>query len=284
MILDGKQLATQMEQDLKNRVQTAIQKFGGKVPVLATILVGDDPSSATYVKMKGNACRRVGLESLPVLLPASTTTEELLKKIQELNENPLVRGILLQHPVPKQIDERKCFDSISIEKDVDGVTSLGFGLMSMGEKVYGSATPKGIVTLLEHYKTPLEGKHAVVVGRSAILGKPMAAMLLNKNCTVTICHSKTQNLPHIIKQADIVVGAVGIPEFIRTEWLKEGAVAVDAGYHNGGIGDIQKEGLSSVCSAYTPVPGGVGPMTIATLIQQTVESVEVFQYASKKNI
>jgi len=274
MLLDGKTLAAQIEQELKNRVQVIIQKMGGKIPVLATILVGDDPSSATYVKMKGNACKRVGLESLPVLLPASTTTEELLNKIKELGENPLVRGILLQHPVPKQINERKCFDAISIEKDVDGVSSLGFGLMSMGERAYGSATPKGIMNLLEHYKIPLEGKHAVVVGRSAILGKPMAAMLLNKNCTVTICHSKTQNLPHITKQADIVVGAVGIPEFIKTEWLKNDSVAIDAGYHNGGVGDIQKEGLSSVCSAYTPVPGGVGPMTIATLIRQTVESAE----------
>jgi methylenetetrahydrofolate dehydrogenase (NADP+)/methenyltetrahydrofolate cyclohydrolase len=277
MLLDGKSLAIQIEQELKNRVQAVIQKTGGKVPALATILVGDDPSSATYVKMKGNACKRVGLDSLPVLLPASATTEELLYKIKELNENPLVRGILLQHPVPKHIDERKCFDTISIEKDVDGVTSLGFGLMSMGEHAYGSATPKGIITLLEHYKIPLESKHAVVVGRSAILGKPMAAMLLNKNCTVTICHSKTQNLPHIIGQADIVVGAVGIPEFIKTQWLKSGAVAIDAGYHNkegGAVGDIQKEGLNDICFAYTPVPGGVGPMTIATLIQQTVEASE----------
>jgi len=276
MLLDGKTLAAQIEQELKNRVQVIIEKMRCPAPILATILVGDDPSSATYVKMKGNACKRVGLESLPVLLPNSTTTEELLGKIKELNENLLVRGILLQHPVPKQIDERKCFDAISIEKDVDGVSSLGFGLMSMGEKAYGSATPKGIMNLLEHYNIPLEGKHAVVVGRSAILGKPMAAMLLNKNCTVTICHSKTQNLPHIIGQADIVVGAVGIPEFIKTEWLKNGTVAIDAGYHNGGIGDIQKEGLSSICSAYTPVPGGVGPMTIATLIRQTVESAEKF--------
>lgn len=276
IILDGKSLATQIELQLKERILSIIKKTNGTIPVLATILVGDDPSSATYVKMKCNACKRVGLESLPVLLPSSTTTEELLAKIKELNENPIVRGILLQHPVPKQINERKCFDEISIDKDVDGVTSLGFGLMSMGEKAYGSATPKGIITLLEHYNIPLEGKHAVVVGRSAILGKPMTAMLLNKNCTVTICHSKTNNLEHIIKQADIVVGAVGIPEFIKVEWLKQGVVAIDAGYHNGGIGDIQKEGLSSVSSAYTPVPGGVGPMTIATLMQQTVESACAF--------
>ena len=275
MILDGKLLATQIEAELKERVQKIIQKMGGKTPVLATILVGNDPSSATYVKMKSNACKRVGLESLPVLLPETATTEELLNKINELNNNHLVQGILLQHPVPKQINERKCFDAISIEKDVDGVTSLGFGLMSMGERAFGSATPKGIITLLEYYKIPFEGKHAVVVGRSAILGKPMAAMLLNKNCTVTICHSKTQDLPQILKQADIVVGAVGIPEFIKIDWLKNGATAIDAGYHNGGIGDIQKEGLNTKCSAYTPVPGGVGPMTIATLIQQTVESAEI---------
>ncbi|MCL2100357.1 MAG: bifunctional methylenetetrahydrofolate dehydrogenase/methenyltetrahydrofolate cyclohydrolase FolD [Fibromonadales bacterium] len=281
MILDGKSLASQIEQGLKSQVQAIVQKLNGKIPALATILVGDDPSSATYVKMKGNACKRVGLESIPVLLPASIATEQLLGKIKELNENPLVRGILLQHPVPKQIDERKCFDAISIEKDVDGVSSLGFGLMSMGERAYGSATPKGIITLLEHYKIPLQGKHAVVVGRSAILGKPMAAMLLNKNCTVTICHSKTQNLPHIIGQADIVVGAVGVPELIKTEWLKNGAVAIDAGYHNkegGAVGDIQKEGLDAICSAYTPVPGGVGPMTISTLIQQTVESANGFNF------
>ena len=275
MILDGKLLATQIEQELKIKVLKVKEKLNGEIPVLATILVGDDPSSATYVKMKGNACRRVGLDSLPVILPANTTTEELLAKISELNTNPLVKGILLQHPVPKQIDERKCFDAIDLRKDVDGVTAVGFGLMSMGEKVFGSATPKGIITLLEHYKTPLAGKHAVVVGRSAILGKPMAAMLLNKNCTVTICHSKTQNLEAFIKQADIVVGAVGIPEFIKTAWLKKGVVAIDAGYHNGGIGDIEKEGLENIASAYTPVPGGVGPMTIATLIQQAVEACTV---------
>ena len=275
MILDGKLLATQIEQELKIKVLNEKEKLNGEIPVLATILVGDDPSSATYVKMKGNACRRVGLDSLPVIMPANTATEELLAKISELNTNPLVKGILLQHPVPKQIDERKCFDAIDLRKDVDGVTAVGFGLMSMGEKVFGSATPKGIITLLEHYKTPLAGKHAVVVGRSAILGKPMAAMLLNKNCTVTICHSKTQNLEAFIKQADIVVGAVGIPEFIKTAWLKKGVVAIDAGYHNGGIGDIEKEGLENIASAYTPVPGGVGPMTIATLIQQAVEACTV---------
>jgi methylenetetrahydrofolate dehydrogenase (NADP+)/methenyltetrahydrofolate cyclohydrolase len=278
--LDGKALAGKIEGELSLRVQNVKKKCGSS-PILATILLGDDPSSATYVKMKGNACKRVGLDSLPIFLPASTTTEELQKKIKELNENPLVCGILLQHPVPKQIDERKCFDAISIKKDVDGVTSLGFGLMSMGCVAYNSATPKGIITLLDHYKISLESKHAVVVGRSAILGKPMAAMLLNRNCTVTVCHSKTQNLQDIIRQADIVIGAVGIPEFIKTKWLKKGVVAIDAGYHSkdcGAVGDIQKENLENIASAYTPVPGGVGPMTIATLIQQTVEASEYFYY------
>ena len=172
-----------------------------------------------------------------------TTTESLLAEIATLNANPNVHGILLQHPVPHQIDERACFDAISLAKDVDGVTCLGFGRMSMGEQAYGSATPQGIMTLLNHYQIPLEGKHAVVVGRSAILGKPMAMMLLAANATVTICHSRTQNLAELIKQADIVVGAVGKPQFIKSEWIKDGAVVVDAGYHAGGVGDIELAGI-----------------------------------------
>lgn len=274
-ILDGKALAKTTEEELSVRVAKLKEKTG-KTPILATILVGDDPASATYVKMKGNACARVGMESIRVHLPETTTTEELLAKIQELNENPDVHGILLQHPVPRQIDERAAFEAIDARKDVDGVTCLGFGRMAMGEKAYGCATPAGIMTILKHYEIPLSGKHAVVVGRSAILGKPMAMMLLNENCTVTICHSKTQNLPEIIGQADILVGAVGRPELIKTFWIKKGAVVIDAGYHPGGVGDVEKEGLAEVSSAYTPVPGGVGPMTINTLIRQSVESGEAF--------
>lgn len=274
-ILDGKALAKTTEEELSVRVAKLKEKTG-KTPILATILVGDDPASATYVKMKGNACARVGMESIRVHLPETTTTEELLAKIQELNENPDVHGVLLQHPVPRQIDERAAFEAIDARKDVDGVTCLGFGRMAMGEKAYGCATPAGIMTILKHYEIPLSGKHAVVVGRSAILGKPMAMMLLNENCTVTICHSKTQNLPEIISQADILVGAVGRPELIKTSWIKKGAVVIDAGYHPGGVGDVEKEGLAEVSSAYTPVPGGVGPMTINTLIRQSVESGEAF--------
>lgn len=274
LVLDGKALAKTTEEELSARVAKLKEKTG-KTPILATILVGDDPASATYVKMKGNACARVGMESIKVIMPQDTTTEQLLAKIQELNNNPDVHGILLQHPVPRQIDERAAFEAIDARKDVDGVTCLGFGRMSMGEKAYGCATPQGIMRLLKAYNIELSGKHAVVVGRSAILGKPMAMMLLNANCTVTICHSKTPNVPELVKQADIVVGAVGKPEFIKKEWIKQGAVVVDAGYHPGGVGDCEK-GMEEVSSAYTPVPGGVGPMTINTLIYQSVESGEKY--------
>jgi methylenetetrahydrofolate dehydrogenase (NADP+)/methenyltetrahydrofolate cyclohydrolase len=242
--------------------------------VLATILVGNDPSSEIYVKMKANACERVGMSSLKVNLPEDTTTEKLLAEIYKLNNDENINGILLQHPVPKHINERACFDKIAIDKDVDGVTCFGFGKMTMGEIAYGSATPTGIMILIKHYKLAIAGKHAVVVGRSPILGKPVAMMLLNENATVTICHSKTRNLPEIIKQADIIVGAVGIPEFIKADWIKDNSIVIDAGYHKGGIGDIELDKVKDRTLAYTPVPGGVGPMTIATLISQTVESAE----------
>jgi methylenetetrahydrofolate dehydrogenase (NADP+) / methenyltetrahydrofolate cyclohydrolase len=274
ILLDGKALSKEIEVDLKLRVDQIIQRTG-KVPVLATILVGNDPSSEVYVKMKGNACERVGMSSLKVNLPEDTTTEELLAAIEKLNNDENICGILLQHPVPKQIDERACFDKIAIEKDVDGVTCLGFGRMSMGESAYGSATPAGIMELIRHYKLPIAGKHAVVVGRSPILGKPIAMMLLNENATVTICHSKTKNLPDLIKQADIVVGAVGKPEFIKADWIKDNSIVIDAGYHKGGIGDIEIDKVKDRVFAYTPVPGGVGPMTIVTLIKQTADSAEM---------
>jgi len=271
--MDGKSLALSSEEELKMRVTTLLKKKNF-VPILATILVGSDPASATYVKMKGNACERIGMKSMKVELDSDTTTEELLSKINELNSNPEVHGILLQHPVPDQIDERLCFDAIDIKKDVDGVTCLGFGNMSMGEKAFGSCTPQGIMRLLHEYKIDIAGKHAVVVGRSPILGKPMAMMLLNENATVSICHSKTTNLEEHLIKADIIVGAVGIPRFIKSNWIKDGAVVIDAGYHPEKCGDIDLEGIIDRCSAYTPVPGGVGPMTINTLILQTVEACE----------
>lgn len=274
LILDGKSLAKKTEAELSQRVAALKQVNNGQAPILATILVGSDPASGTYVKMKQNACKRIGMESIAVELGEDTTTQQLLAKINELNANPDCHGILLQHPVPSQIDERACFDAIAAEKDVDGVTCLGFGRMAMNEPAYGSATPQGIMRILEAYEIELAGKHAVVVGRSPILGKPMALMLLNANATVTICHSKTQDLPSLIKQADILVGAVGRPEFIKADWIKDGAVVVDAGYHPGGLGDIELAPITNTASAYTPVPGGVGPMTINTLILQCVMAAE----------
>ena len=270
--LDGKKLSAISEESIKNRVSDLMKK--GVKPTLATILVGNDPASETYVKMKRNTCARVGMESIAVEMPDTTTTEELLLKIQELNDNKKVHGILLQHPVPSQIDERKCFDSIGVNKDVDGVTCLGFGNMSMGIDAYGSCTPAGIIRLIKHYNINVAGLNAVVVGRSPILGKPMAMMLLNLNATVTICHSRTKDIERIIQNADLVVGAVGIPKFIKSNWLKKDAIVIDAGYHPEMCGDIDLDGIEENASAYTPVPGGVGPMTINTLVLQTLESAE----------
>ena len=271
-ILDGKKLASLSEEEIKNEVTELLTK--GIQPTLATILVGNDPASETYVRMKRNTCKKVGMESIAVELPDSTTTEELLKAIENLNNDNGVHGILLQHPVPSQVDERKCFDAIDIEKDVDGVTCLGFGNMSMGIDAYGSCTPAGIIRLIKHYELDIQGLNAVVVGRSPILGKPMAMMLLNLNATVTICHSRTKNIESIIKSADLVVGAVGIPKFIKTEWIKKNAIVIDAGFHPEKCGDIDLNEMDKISSAYTPVPGGVGPMTINTLILHTMQSAK----------
>ena len=268
-ILDGKALAKLAEEDIQTNVSLLKEK--GITPTLATILVGLDPASATYVKMKQNACARLGMDSIAVELSKDTTTDQLLDSINKLNNDENVHGILLQHPVPSQIDERKCFDAINVQKDVDGVTCLGFGQMTMGEKAFGSCTPAGIMRILKHYQVEISGKTAVVVGRSPILGKPMAMMLLNENATVTICHSRTKNLEEQIKSADIVVGAVGVPRLIKKDWIKEGAVVIDAGYHPAEkCGDIDLEDIENIASAHTPVPGGVGPMTINTLILNTL--------------
>ena len=271
-ILDGKKLASESEKEILESVSVLKEK--GIIPTLATILVGDDPASETYVRMKQETCKRVGMKSLAINLPKETSTEELLLKIDELNNDKNIHGILLQHPVPNQINERECFERISIEKDVDGVTCLGFGRMSMGLSAYGSCTPAGIMRILEFYDVDISGMNAVVVGRSPILGKPMAMMLLNKNATVTICHSRTKELEDHVRNADLVVGAVGVPKLIKKEWLKKGAVVIDAGYHPEKCGDIDLDGIDEVASSYTPVPGGVGPMTINTLILNTMEAAK----------
>ena len=269
-ILDGKKLANESEKEILESV--LLLKASGIIPTLATILVGEDPASETYVRMKQQTCERVGMESVAINLPKETSTEELLSKIDELNDDKTIHGILLQHPVPNQINERECFERISIEKDVDGVTCLGFGRMSMDLSAYGSCTPAGIMRMLDFYNIDISGMNAVVVGRSPILGKPMAMMLLNKNATVTICHSRTRELENHVKNADLVVGAVGVPKLIKKEWIKKGAIVIDAGYHPEKCGDIDLDGIEKIASSYTPVPGGVGPMTINTLILNTMEA------------
>ncbi|MBM7659712.1 methylenetetrahydrofolate dehydrogenase (NADP+)/methenyltetrahydrofolate cyclohydrolase [Bacillus mesophilus] len=273
LVLDGLKVAEDIKSKLQARVSSL--KEEGVTPCLATVLVGDDSSSATYVRMKGNACEKLGIQSKRIHLPSDTTTEELIQCIEELNQDPLVDGILLQHPVPSHIDERAAFEAISIDKDVDGVTSWGFGQLAFGFGKYPCCTPAAIMAILDYYNLPIEGKHAVVVGRSPILGKPVSIMLLNRNATVTTCHSRTQNLSDLVKQADIVVAAVGKPNFIQGDWMKEGAVVLDAGYNEGNIGDVDYEACFEKASAITPVPGGVGPVTISMLLKHTVDSAEL---------
>ena len=269
-ILDGRLVAKSMEAEISARIADEIAS-GRNAPVLATVIVGENPASVTYVRMKGNACRRVGIEPRKVALKEETTTEELLAVIDELNADPDVYGILLQHPVPRQIDERKCFDRIAPEKDVDGVGVNSLGKTALGLNGYRAATAQAIMNILSYYKIPLAGKEAVVIGRSPILGKPAAMLLLNANCTVTVCHTKTMDIGEVVKRADIVVAACGVPEFVRPEWVKKGAVVIDAGYNAGNVGDVA-EGAFENASLMTPVPGGVGPVTIATLMHQTMQA------------
>ncbi|MBW5447152.1 bifunctional 5,10-methylene-tetrahydrofolate dehydrogenase/5,10-methylene-tetrahydrofolate cyclohydrolase [Cohnella sp. CFH 77786] len=272
LILDGNRVAADIKDQLAGRISRLAEK--GITPCLATILVGDEPASATYVRMKGNACNRVGIRSVRIDLPRDTTTEKLIAVIQQLNEDPGVHGILLQHPVPHHIDERAAFDAISMEKDVDGVTTLGFAQNAFGFASFPSCTPAAIMAILEYYQLQISGKHAVVIGRSPILGKPVSAMLLNKDATVTTCHSKTTELEHFVRSADIVVAAVGKPKFVQGNWIKPGAVVLDAGYNPGNIGDVDFESCLPFASAITPVPAGVGPVTIAKLLKHTVDAAE----------
>lgn len=273
VLLDGKKLSEKIKQELKQRVEFLQSKYNKK-PILATILVGNNPASITYVNMKVKSCEQIGIGSVKLHLPETITTEDLVKEIEKLNQDQKIDGILLQHPVPKHINERKCFDAIQIEKDVDGVTSLGFGKISFGLEAYPSCTAAGIIKLLEEYSLDVMGKHSVVIGRSPILGKPLSMLLLHKNSTVTICHSKTRNLPELVKQADVVFACCGIPKFVKGEWLKKGCILIDAGYNPGNIGDVDFESCKDQCSYITPVPGGVGPMTIAMLLKHTVMAAE----------
>lgn len=271
ILLDGKKLSEKIRNEIRREIEERKTK-NLRIPKLATILVGNNPASETYVSMKIKACHGVGMGSEMIRLEEQTTTEELLSVIDKLNTDPNIDGILLQHPSPSQIDERAAFDRISFRKDVDGVTTLSFGKLSMGVETYLPCTPYGMVLLLKEHGINVSGKNAVVVGRSPILGKPMAMLLTEMNATVTLCHSKTQNLPEIVRKADIVVGAVGKPEFIKADWISKGAILLDAGYNPGNVGDIEISKAKNHSSFYTPVPGGVGPMTIAVLLLQTLYS------------
>ncbi|MGX1913297.1 bifunctional 5,10-methylenetetrahydrofolate dehydrogenase/5,10-methenyltetrahydrofolate cyclohydrolase [Streptomyces phaeochromogenes] len=270
-LMDGTGLARRIVDETAKRAADLTERTG-VAPCLATVLVGEDPASVTYVRMKQNRSRKAGIESRHVALPAGTTTAELIGTLTELSADPTVHGILLQHPMGHHIDERAAFEAIAPEKDVDGVTPASFSAMSFGLPGFASCTPGGIMRLLDEYDVDPAGKRAVVVGRSAILGKPVGMLLLGRDATVTYCHSRTADLSSVVREADIVVAAVGRPRLIRGEDIKPGAVVVDAGYNPGNIGDVDFDSARERASLITPVPGGVGPMTIATLLAQTVEA------------
>lgn len=270
-LIDGKALAHDLITSVTERAARFESRTGAR-PCLATVLVGDDPGSVTYVKMKLSACRRAGIDVRHIHLAAQSTTTDLVAVIAGLSDDPAVDGILLQHPVPSQIDERAAFESIAPDKDVDGVTMHSFACMAFGEKGFVSCTPGAIMRLLDAYGVEPSGRHAVVIGRSPILGKPVGMLLLAADATVTYCHSRTQRLPDIVRSADIVVAAVGRPAFVRGDWLRPGAVVLDAGYNDGNVGDVAFDEAVERAGLLTPVPGGIGPMTIAVLLDQTVDA------------
>ncbi|MGW0824568.1 bifunctional 5,10-methylenetetrahydrofolate dehydrogenase/5,10-methenyltetrahydrofolate cyclohydrolase [Streptomyces sp. NPDC002845] len=272
-LMDGTGLARRIVEETAKRA-AGIAERTGVAPCLATVLVGEDPASVTYVRMKRNRSHRAGIASRHVALPAGTTTAELVDTLTALSGDPAVHGILLQHPMGPHIDERAAFEAITPEKDVDGVTLGSYSAMSFGLPGFVSCTPGGIMRLLDAYDVDPAGKRAVVVGRSAILGKPVGMLLLGRDATVTYCHSRTEGLASVVREADIVVAAVGRPELIRGEDIKPGAVVVDAGYNPGNVGDVHFDSAVTRARLITPVPGGVGPMTIATLLEQTVTGAE----------
>ncbi len=272
-VMDGTALARRILEGCKLRAAMFAEQTG-RLPCLAAVLVGGDPASLTYVKMKRSRCERAGVDSVLVELPDRATTGDVVGSIEELSGNERVDGILLQHPVPDAVDERMAFEAIVPAKDVDGVTKESFASMSFGLPGFSSCTPAGIVRLLDEYDVAIRGRHAVVIGRSPILGKPMGMLLLARDATVTYCHSRTKDLPAIVRTADIVVAAVGRSHFVRGNWLKPGAVVIDAGYNEANAGDVAYSEAVSVAGLITPVPGGVGPMTIALLIEQTILAAE----------
>lgn len=270
-LMDGRTLAKRVLAGAAGKVR-AIREQTGVTPALATVIVGDDPASHTYVRMKRRRCEEAGMRSVRVELPAGTPTEDLVDEVRRLGDDDTVHGILVQHPVPAPIDRRAAFEAIPVSKDVDGVTSATLGRVLLGMPAFVPCTPRGILVLLDEYRVELDGAHAIVIGRSPILGRPMASLLINRHATVTLCHSRTRSLPTLVREADVVIAAVGRPRFVRGDWIKPGAVVIDAGYNEGNVGDVDFEPALDACSRITPVPGGVGPMTIAMLIDQTADA------------
>ena len=273
--IDGKKISSDIKEELKEQVKQL--KEEGVSVCLAVIQVGSDPASSVYVNNKKKACAYVGINSRSYELPEDTSEQTLLDLVQKLNEDPEVNGILVQLPLPKQIDEDKVIRTISPDKDVDGFHPVSVGRLWIGEKGFLSCTPAGVIQLLKRSGIEIEGKECVIIGRSNIVGKPMAALLLRENATVTVAHSKTKDLKSIAKRADILIVAIGKAKFITKDYIKEGAVVIDVGMHrdeqNHLCGDVDCEDVSSVVSAITPVPGGVGPMTIAMLMNNCVETI-----------
>ena len=280
-VLDGKAASKQVRAELKTQVEQFVAE-SGVTPHLAAILVGDDPASAVYVRNKERACAKAGMKSTLHRLPAETTEDELLAVVNQLNADETVHGILCQLPLPKQINEQRVLDAVTPEKDVDCFHPMNVGLMSQGRPRFLPCTPHGIQELLRINKINTSGMHAVVIGRSEIVGKPMAAMLVQRgdvaNCTVTVCHSGTKDLPAMIKQADLLIVAIGKSEFVTGEMIKPGAIVVDVGINRVNdklVGDVEYESATKIASAVTPVPGGVGPMTIAMLLKNTLAAAKL---------
>lgn len=278
ILLDGTATAKTLRQEVAVRA-ARLKETHGVAPGLAAVLAGDNPASVTYVAMKRRACDRAGILSVVHEFGSDATTEQILACVRKLNDDPTIHGILVQHPLPPGIDEHLILATVAPEKDVDGIGRASLGELVKGDAPFVACTPQGMITLMDRYNLPIAGKHAVVIGRSVILGKPMALLLLNRNATVTVCHSRTADLPSHTRQADILVAAVGRPEMITGDMLKPGCVVLDAGYNRVAgrahdVGDCHFDSCASVASAITPVPGGVGPMTIATLLENTVKAAE----------
>lgn len=273
-IIDGKAVASEIREKIKNEV--GILKSKGVTPGLAAVLVGDNPASKVYVRNKRKACEEAGIYSEEHKLPADLKQEDLVKLVNDLNVDKKINGILIQLPLPRHIDSKVILECVSPDKDVDGFHPYNVGKLTVGDPIFSPCTPHGVIVLLEYYGIKIDGKNAVVVGRSNIVGKPVALMLLNRNATVTVCHSKTSNLEEKCREADILIVAAGKPKMIKGDMVKAGAVVVDVGINredNGGlIGDVDFEEVSKQAGWITPVPGGVGPMTIAMLLKNTVES------------